>query len=143
VRQTQRLATYRHALRQMPKALPLSHRAGRNRLVLVMSPDPRALRLQAPVILAIRCRRASIRVRIPHPPESPPGDAGVILSTGYVSDFTNGDGSTNTNGVDGDAEFNTLAGTTTRDASFLGAKFIPTGDFLTIDFVISSEKYPE
>ncbi|MFT4961167.1 MAG: ArsR family transcriptional regulator [Paracoccaceae bacterium] len=35
------MATYRHALRQMPKALPLSHRAGRNRLVLVMSPDPK------------------------------------------------------------------------------------------------------
>jgi len=82
-----------------------------------------------------------------------PGDTGVILSTGYVSDFTNSDGSTNTNqntntstnttGPNNDADFNALAGTGTRDASFLEATFVPTGDLLTIDFVISSEEYPE
>ena len=44
-----------------------------------------------------------------------PADSGVILSTGYVRDFTNSDGSTNTNqntntstntsGANGDADF--------------------------------------
>lgn len=82
-----------------------------------------------------------------------PGDSGVILSTGYVSDFTNSDGTTNTNqsantstdttGATNDSDFNALAGTGTNDAAFLEATFIPTGDFLTIDFVISSEEYPE
>lgn len=82
-----------------------------------------------------------------------PGDSGVILSTGYVRDFTNSDGTTNTNqsvntstnttGVNGDAQFNALAGSFTTDAAFLTATFVPDGDFLTIDFVISSEEYPE
>lgn len=82
-----------------------------------------------------------------------PGDTGVILSTGYVRDFTNSDGSTNTNqntdtstdttGTNNDLDFNALAGAGTRDASFLEAEFVPTGDYLTIDFVISSEEYPE
>jgi Hint domain len=82
-----------------------------------------------------------------------PGDTGVILSTGHVEDFTNSDGTTNTNqsantstntsGVNNDGDFNALAGTGTSDASFLEATFTPTGDFLTIDFVISSEEYPE
>ena len=82
-----------------------------------------------------------------------PADSGVILSTGYARDFTNSDGSTNTNqradtttntsGVDGDADFNTLAGTQTYDASILEFEFIPDGDTLTIDFVLSSEEYPE
>ncbi|WP_027243986.1 choice-of-anchor L domain-containing protein [Leisingera daeponensis] len=82
-----------------------------------------------------------------------PADSGVILSTGYARDFTNSDGSTNTNqrtdtttntaGVDGDADFNALAGTQTFDASILEVEFIPDGDTLTIDFVLSSEEYPE
>ncbi|UWQ51381.1 Hint domain-containing protein [Leisingera caerulea] len=82
-----------------------------------------------------------------------PADSGVILSTGYARDFTNSDGSTNTNqradtttntsGVDGNADFNTLAGTQTYDASILEFEFVPDGDTLTIDFVLSSEEYPE
>ncbi|UWQ85176.1 Hint domain-containing protein [Leisingera caerulea] len=82
-----------------------------------------------------------------------PADSGVILSTGYARDFTNSDGTTNTNqradtttntsGVDGDADFNTLAGTQTYDASILEFEFVPDGDTLTIDFVLSSEEYPE
>lgn len=82
-----------------------------------------------------------------------PGDSGVILSTGYVRDFTNSDGSTNTNqsagtstntsGANNDSDFNALAGTGTRDASFLEISFVPQGDFITIDFVIASEEYPE
>jgi len=82
-----------------------------------------------------------------------PGDTGVILSTGHVDDFTNSDGSTNTNqatntstnttGVNGDAQFNALAGAPTFDASILEVDFTPSGDFLTVDFVIASEEYPE
>lgn len=82
-----------------------------------------------------------------------PGDTGVILSTGLATDFTNSDGSldtntagnttTNTSGIDNDADFNALAGTNTFDASILEVDFIPTGDFVTVDFVIASEEYPE
>ncbi len=87
-------------------------------------------------------------------PFATPGDTGVILSTGNVADFTNSDGTTNTNtsagtstdtaGVDGDAQFNALAGgNNTFDAAILEVDFTPTGDTLTVDFVISSEEYPE
>ncbi|WP_299145084.1 choice-of-anchor L domain-containing protein [uncultured Tateyamaria sp.] len=86
-------------------------------------------------------------------PEATPGDTGVILSTGYVTDFTNSDGTTNTNqaagtstntaGVDGDADFEAIAPSSTFDASFLEVNFTPQGDFITIDFVLSSEEYPE
>jgi hypothetical protein len=82
-----------------------------------------------------------------------PADTGVILSTGHARDFTNNSGtsntnerdntSTNTNGVDNDADFNALAGVRTRDAAFLEVDFIPEGDLLTLDFVLSSEEYPE
>ncbi|MEX0282392.1 MAG: Hint domain-containing protein [Arenibacterium sp.] len=82
-----------------------------------------------------------------------PGDSGVILSTGEVGDFTNSDGtnetnnaagtSTNTGGVNNDADFNALAGSGTRDAAFLEIEFEPQGDLITIDFVLSSEEYPE
>lgn len=82
-----------------------------------------------------------------------PADSGVILSTGLAQDFTNDSGtsdtnvrgntSTNTAGVDNDADFNTLAGAGTRDAAFLEVDFVPDGDLLTIDFVLSSEEYPE
>jgi Hint domain-containing protein/Big-like domain-containing protein len=80
-----------------------------------------------------------------------PGDSGVILSTGRVSKFTNGSGdankssstSTNTSGVNNDAQFNALAGANTYDASMLDVDFIPTGDTLTMQFVFSSDEYPE
>ncbi len=86
-------------------------------------------------------------------PDATPGDSGVILSTGHVDDFTNSDGTTNTNqsgststntsGVNNDGDFNTLAGAATRDAAFMEIDFTPTGDTITIDFVLSSEEYPE
>ena len=86
-------------------------------------------------------------------PDATPGDTGVILSTGLAADFTNDSGtlntnevagrSTNTAGVNNDADFNVLAGTNTNDASFLEIDFTPAGDTLTVDFVISSEEYPE
>lgn len=83
-----------------------------------------------------------------------PADSGVILSTGHVDDFTNSDGSTNTNqstststntsGENNNALFNAAAGTNTFDASYLTVDFNGTaGELLTIDFVLSSEEYPE
>lgn len=86
--------------------------------------------------------------------ELTPGDTGVILSTGRATDITNNSGTTNTNeaagtstntsGVNNDADFNAISGgLSTFDASFLEVDFTPDGDFLTLDFVISSEEYPE
>ncbi len=80
-----------------------------------------------------------------------PSNTGVILSTGNVVDFTQSNGdpnrstgtSTNTTGLDNDAQFNAIAGTRTYDASVLTVNFIPTGNIMTMQFVISSEEYPE
>jgi len=80
-----------------------------------------------------------------------PSDTGVILSTGNAADFTNSNGqanqatntSTNTSGVNNNAQFNALAGARTYDASWLDVDFIPTGDTMTIQFVFSSDEYPE
>ncbi|MCG7494130.1 Hint domain-containing protein [Thalassobius sp. Cn5-15] len=82
-----------------------------------------------------------------------PGDTGVILSTGRTSNFTRSSGSTNTNisnstssntrGINDNADFNAAAGTRTYDAAFLDVDFIPNGDTMTIQFVFASEEYPE
>jgi len=80
-----------------------------------------------------------------------PGDTGVILSTGGADDFTNSSGqsnqstntSTNTRGINNDSQLNAAAGTNTRDAAILDIDFTPTGDFMTMQFVFSSEEYPE
>ncbi len=84
-------------------------------------------------------------------PDATPSDTGVILSTGRVRDFTNSSGdpnirtntSTNTRGVDYNADFNALAGTWTYDASFLDVDFVPDGDTMTLQFTFASEEYPE
>jgi hypothetical protein len=80
-----------------------------------------------------------------------PADSGVILSTGYVRDFTQSSGdpnrsgstSTNTTGQNDNPMFNALVGGRTFDAAILTTNFIPTGDVLTISFVFASEEYPE
>ncbi len=95
-------------------------------------------------------------------PDATPADTGVILSTGHATDFTNEasnappwawwinndanqnpDTSTNTNGVDNDPLFNAAAGAPTFDAAWIDADFIPTGDFMTMQFIFASEEYPE
>ncbi|WP_281856492.1 Hint domain-containing protein [Litoreibacter halocynthiae] len=84
-------------------------------------------------------------------PGATPGDTGVILSTGRASHYTNSRGqanqdsntSTNTPGVNNDAQFNALAGTNTYDAAILSVDFIPDGDTLSLQFIYSSEEYPE
>ncbi len=84
-----------------------------------------------------------------------PGDTGVILSTGLASSFTNSSGTTNTNtapgttqnltngAVDADPLLNGIAGQQTFDGAILTVTFVPDGDFLTMQFVFSSEEYPE
>ncbi|AKS44642.1 Hint domain-containing protein [Octadecabacter temperatus] len=80
-----------------------------------------------------------------------PGDTGVILSTGQASRFTGSSSqsntstntSTNTGGANNDADFNAVAGTSTYDASFMVVDFIPTDAVMTMQFVFSSEEYPE
>lgn len=84
-------------------------------------------------------------------PEATPADTGVILSTGYAASFTQSSGdpnrstqtSTNTSGVDNNADFNAIAGTNTYDAAYLDVSFVPTGDTMTISFTFASEEYPE
>lgn len=89
-------------------------------------------------------------------PELTPGDTGVILSTGNATDITNdASNGTNTNLSGGtstghsgtassDTDFNTLGGgNPVFDVAYLQATFTPNGSVLTLDFVISSEEYPE
>lgn len=84
-------------------------------------------------------------------PFATPSDTGVILSTGDAQDFTNSTGSsnqsnstsTNTSGQSGNIDFNDAANASTFDAAYLDVEFIPTGDMMTMQFVFSSEEYPE
>ncbi|MEO1537876.1 MAG: Hint domain-containing protein [Pseudomonadota bacterium] len=87
-------------------------------------------------------------------PDVVPSDTGVILSTGEADAFTN-TSSTNPNqatntttassGPDGDDDFDELSGLSTFDASYLEIDFIPDPgvNFITLEFVFSSEEYPE
>ncbi|MCX7565815.1 choice-of-anchor L domain-containing protein [Sulfitobacter sp. F26169L] len=80
-----------------------------------------------------------------------PGDTGIILSTGEVEDFTNSSGqsnqntntSTNTSGTNNYYQYNNAAGARTYDAATLDIDFTPDSDTLTMQFVFSSEEYPE
>lgn len=73
------------------------------------------------------------------------------MSTGEVQDFTNSNGqsnqsnntSTNTSGTNNFSPYNNAAGGNTYDASTLDIDFIPEHDVLTMQFVFSSEEYPE
>jgi hypothetical protein len=84
-------------------------------------------------------------------PDATPSDTGVILSTGKASDFTNAKGeanqtasrTTDTKGVDGDADLNSIAGGQTFDAAIFQADFIPAGSVLTMQITFSSEEYLE
>lgn len=80
-----------------------------------------------------------------------PSDQGVILSTGHASDFSNAKGSANhisstssdTKGVDNDAQLNEIAHTKTFDGAIFSAKFVPEGSTLTMQVTFSSEEYME
>ena len=84
-------------------------------------------------------------------PNATPGDTGVILSTGNVRDFTQSSGdpnraagtTTDTSGANNNALFNAVAGRSTYDAVWMDVDFIPTGNVMTMNFVFSSEEYPE
>lgn len=81
-----------------------------------------------------------------------PSDTGVMFSTGDLRGFTNNNPfqsnqsnstTTSSSGPNNNAQFNAAAGTNTYDASFIDVDFIPTGDVMTMQFVFSSEEYPE
>ena len=79
-----------------------------------------------------------------------PSDTGVVLSTGFVSDLTNGSGATNqsldTTGITGggrDTDFETIAARRTYDASILEVDFIPDNAQMSLQFTFASEEYPE
>jgi len=80
-----------------------------------------------------------------------PGNTGIILSTGVAEDITNDSGEPNQNinnttnnaGPDNVADYNAIAGIGTRDSATLDIDFIPDADTLTMDFVFSSDEYPE
>jgi hypothetical protein len=83
-----------------------------------------------------------------------PSDAGVILSTGNVSDFANGTGANNQSGAtstdhnfnDGVAQFDAaVGGAATFDASYLEINFTPEPGqtTLNIEFRFYSEEYNE
>lgn len=84
-------------------------------------------------------------------PDATPEDTGVIFSTGRASDFTNASGQenqstftgSNSAGVDGDAGFDNETNANTFDAAYIDVDFRPDGDTLTMQFVFSSEEYPE
>ncbi len=50
---------------------------------------------------------------------------------------------TNTSGRNNQSDFNDAAGARTYDAAYLDVDFIPTGDTMSMQFVFSSEEYPE
>ena len=83
-----------------------------------------------------------------------PSDQGVILSTGEADAFTRfstsnpnlrSNTTTPNSGPNNDPLFNSLAGQNTYDASYLEVEFTPDPDinFITLEFVFSSEEYPE
>lgn len=81
-----------------------------------------------------------------------PGDTGVMFSTGDLRGFTNNNASqsnlsssttTNSSGPNGVNDFDIAAGAPTFDASYIDVDFVPDGDMLTMQFVFSSEEYPE
>jgi len=80
-----------------------------------------------------------------------PSDTGVILSTGHVGSFTNAAGvenqfaatTTDTSGPDNVAQFNAEATARTFDAAYLDVDFRTDADLMTMQFVFSSEEYPE
>jgi hypothetical protein len=82
-----------------------------------------------------------------------PSDTGVILSTGDVRAFTSTgtqsnvrtNTTTSNSGPNNDPLFNDLTGLNTFDASYLEVEFTPDPniDFITMEFVFSSDEYPE
>lgn len=84
-------------------------------------------------------------------PDATPSDTGVILSTGRAGDFTNDTGeanhiayrTTDTAGVDGDADLNGIAGSQTYDGAIFEADFFADGSMLTMQITFSSEEYLE
>lgn len=71
--------------------------------------------------------------------------AGVILSTGQVTDAANPETffASNANNTGSDADLVALSGQNINDRSVLEFDFIPTGDTLRFRYVFASEEYPD
>ncbi len=87
-------------------------------------------------------------------PDVTPSDSGVILSTGQASQFTNSSGaynqdsnqSSNMSGPDTVEGASDITSASTYDAAVLEASFTvadPSATTMTMQFVFSSEEYPE
>ncbi|MEM9349927.1 MAG: Hint domain-containing protein [Pseudomonadota bacterium] len=81
-----------------------------------------------------------------------PSETGVILSTGFASNFTNQNAfqsnlstgrSSNTTGENNNADFNAVAGRSTFDAAYMDVSFTTEADLLTMQFTFASDEYPE
>jgi hypothetical protein len=80
-----------------------------------------------------------------------PGDTGIIMSTGNAEDFTNSSGqsnqdtntSTNTSGSSNVSQYNDAANARTYDSSTLDIDFTTYDSVVTMQFIFSSEEYPE
>ena len=71
-------------------------------------------------------------------------DEGIVLSTGRITGITgpNTSGSFSGEfGLAGDADLNTLSGFSTNDAAVLQFDFVPSGSFLTFNYVFASDEY--
>lgn len=73
--------------------------------------------------------------------------SGIILSSGNVSDaastFIGGELPDTSLGQAGNAQLNTLAGTTTFDAAVLSFSFIPTSSTVFFSYTFASAEYPD
>lgn len=78
-------------------------------------------------------------------------DTGVVLSMGNAESVTNSSGSSNqsnsissnTSSQNNNSDFDAAAAARTHDASYLDVGFIPDGNFMTMQFMLASEEYPE
>ncbi|MFN2424614.1 MAG: choice-of-anchor L domain-containing protein, partial [Cryomorphaceae bacterium] len=73
-------------------------------------------------------------------------DGGIVLTTGLTSDIpgeNNSDATSRERGTAGDADLAAIVGETTLDACVLTFDFVPTDEFITVDYVFGSEEYVE
>lgn len=73
-------------------------------------------------------------------------ESGIILSSGWAQSLlgpNNSSSASNSNGLPGDADLSAIIGNSTYDASVLEFDFVPNTEFLTFNYVLFSEEYPE
>lgn len=73
-------------------------------------------------------------------------ESGIILSSGLAQSLLGPNNYTNTSnsiGTAGDAQLDNIISATTYDAAILEFDFVPNTDYLTFNYVLFSEEYPE